>query len=274
MDSEIQLIKNILFVLLNYTPGHDYIVNRADKSSIDITIQNPVLNKQYGKRLTYRGDVISLIMPFFIFDRSIIQLYASLSSKISSIELLRPIIYVYDCDASTLSNIRLYNMLRSMFNLNVDKSTEISIIVNKLLTASKKAKEYRSKELSDEEYIEYQHVMDEINRCIRTLERSLPYSKLLEVIDAAMEIIENQEIKPEELGKVISEITGLYVVDSDLHRISEVLGECPRDISETYARLIKRVKGKFIILIPEYLGYIIGMDVTLLPCVVIRQHHE
>lgn len=267
MSNEIQLIKDTVNILLNYTPGRDYVVNKADESSVEISIQNSSLSEKYGEKLVYRGGIVKLILPIFIFDKSIIQLYDSILSRVKEIKTFKPMVYVHDCDGMTLGNIKLYNVLRSEFNLNVKESVEISIVLNKLITASRKAREYRSRELSEEEYIDYQHVMDDINKCIKALEKLLPDDKILKVVDRAIEVLENQSMKPGELEKAINEVLGV----SSFEKISEVLGGCPRDIYETYAKLSQRLGGKHIIIIPDYLRHLAEIDMAWSRYVIIEK---
>jgi len=210
---------------------------------------NPLMTRKYGEKLVFKPGAIVLLPPIILLDESILRLkqfYRLIAGFIGEAKFADLRIVVDDCDEDAQRVLSTYLKLRESLLKDMDreKILELSIALNELSKYSSRIREMKGKTLSDGEYMEYQLLLDRVNKYI---------SKCINMVGSEEKLVEALRITKEAqyteiaLGgywePVLVEILGIDIRErASLGRLSNILGECRREYIDIYKHLVTMLR--------------------------------
>jgi len=214
-----------------------------------IRFTNSLMTGKYGEKLVFKPGTIVLLPPIVLLDESILRLkqfYRLIVGFIGETKFADLKIVIDDCDEDAQRVLSMYIKLRDRLLRDMDgeKILELSIALNELSKYSSRIREMKGKTLSDREYMEYQLLLDRVNKYIsKCINMVGSEEKLVEALRITKEAQYTEVALGEYWKPVFIEILGIDIREkASLGRLSNILGECRGEYIDIYKHLVTMLR--------------------------------
>lgn len=253
----------VLKYLLENEPGVDYVVNFTNER--EISVSGELIRLICGtQRVSLNlSDMYLVMLLTFLGDgtRDLFAKYIELTKKARSLRI-PTLLVLDDCGREFVAYLAV--LCKALKLVGLSEAMDIATATVMLPLRAKAIKEYRDKELSEGEYLDYQRNLEEVTKYMSKLTKVLPSVQDIEdFLGIAEESLEKGGDVVELFTRLLGDVLGSLPSHLSVLTLRVALNECPYTLLEALQKLYSRFKSsrrEVYVVVPMHIaGYLRGV---------------